>query len=69
MACYITKLLQLPSWTPDGSGFSWRGGATDTEIAVVRKRIEEHMAPEIAEARDATLAALLARWKTVSSSM
>ena len=33
-------------------------GLTDTEVAVVRTRIEQHLAPEIAEARDATLKAL-----------
>jgi hypothetical protein len=33
-------------------------GLTDAEVAVVRNRIEQHLAPEIAEARDATLKAL-----------
>jgi hypothetical protein len=33
-------------------------GLTDAEIAVVQKRIEEHVAPEVAEARNATLKAL-----------
>jgi hypothetical protein len=33
-------------------------GLTDAEVDVVRKRIEQQVAPEIAEARDATLKAL-----------
>ncbi len=33
-------------------------GLTDAEVAVVQNKIEQHMAPEVAEARDATLNAM-----------
>ena len=33
-------------------------GLTDADVAFIQKRVEQHLAPEIAEARDATLKAL-----------
>jgi hypothetical protein len=33
-------------------------GLTDTEVAYVQKRVEQHVAPGIAEVRDATMKAM-----------